>query len=128
MVAANPRKLILADTSVWIDHFRRGNSTLARAVADHRIAMHDFVFGELFLGSLPRRSPDTRDLRHLPVLPAVETDACIEFINKHGLVEKGLGWIDAHLLASASQAEAKLWTLDSSLRQAADRLSLFEEP
>ncbi|MBX3405721.1 MAG: PIN domain-containing protein [Phycisphaeraceae bacterium] len=128
MVAFNSSKFVLADTSVWVDHFRRGNPALAKALAAQRIGTHDFVIGELTLGSLPQPVPDVGDLRLLPLMPIVETDVCIAFVREHRLIGKGLGWMDAHLLASASLAKVGLWTLDRSLRQAAERLELFEVP
>jgi predicted nucleic acid-binding protein len=39
--------IVLADTSVWIDHFRSNNSRLGSLLSDGRILTHPFVLGEL---------------------------------------------------------------------------------
>jgi predicted nucleic acid-binding protein len=43
---------------------------------------------------------------------------------RDGLAGKGLGWIDAHLLASARLTETPLWTFDAKLREAAEKLGV----
>lgn len=128
MVAANPASLLVADTSVWIDHFRRGNDKLIESLAALRIGTHEFVIGELILGTLPRRSPEAQALAALPFIPTVSHDECVGFVDQHGLVGQGLGWVDAHILASVYQSSARIWTLDRAVRKFAERLDLFSPP
>src|SRR6202040_2675686 len=59
-------KMILADTSVWMQFFRAGDSELETLLEEGRIAMHDFVLGELACGNLRDRSRTIADLRLLP--------------------------------------------------------------
>lgn len=110
--------MILVDTSVWIDFFRRGSgaSPLVRVLADGDAWTHPFVIGELALGSLGRRRHQIlADLRLLPTLP-VSVDAEVhELVETRGLAGVGIGWVDAHLLSSALAARGRLWTLDRRL-------------
>ena len=39
--------MILADTSVWVEHFRRGLPLLAAHLSRAQIAIHSVVLGEL---------------------------------------------------------------------------------
>lgn len=44
--------MILADTSVWIAHFRGKESRLAPLLDGEQVVIHPFVIGELALGKL----------------------------------------------------------------------------
>jgi predicted nucleic acid-binding protein len=125
MVAANRAKLVVADTSVWIDHFRRGNDKLVESLTALRVGTHEFIIGELILGTLPLRSAEAQSLATLPLVPTARHEECVEFIERHGLVGQGLGWVDAHLLVSIHQYSAQIWTLDRAVRKVADRLGLL---
>ena len=50
------------------------------------------------------------------------------FVDCHGLMGRGIGWIDAHLLVSASLAGVPLWTRDRQLARIAQLLQLYAEP
>ncbi len=128
MVAANLAPLIIADTSVWIDHFRRGNPKLVELLAGLRIATHEFVIGELILGTLPRLSPEADALRTLPIAPTLDHDACVQFVETHALIGKGLGWVDVHILSATASTKAKLWTLDRAVRRVAESLDISDVP
>jgi predicted nucleic acid-binding protein len=116
--------MVLADTSVWIEHFRRGKSGLADRLAEGLVLMHPFVSGELACGNLKNRSVV---LSHLDSLPAAKLATHIEalqFMDLHRLWGRGLGWIDVRLLASALLSDCRFWTLDKRLAQAAADLGL----
>jgi predicted nucleic acid-binding protein len=117
--------LILVDTSVWIDHFRKEVPRLAEALEGEDVLMHPFVIGELACGELAKRR-EVLDL--LSTLPSaiVATDAeTLRFIEQHGLMGKGIGYLDAHLLASVTLTEAaQLWTSDKRLAAIAARLRI----
>ena len=119
---------MLADTSVWADHLRRGNQALARALDDGRVWCHPFVVGELACGHLRRRAEILALLATLPPAPMADHDEVLTFVDAHRLAGTGLGWIDVHLLASAHLGTVRLWTLDRVLDAAAHRLGIAAEP
>jgi predicted nucleic acid-binding protein len=117
--------LILADTSIWIDHFRSGNSELRRQLEFGRIVVHPFIIAELALGSLRDRA---RTLAFLDLLPQVRTAHPGEVriaIESHRLYSLGIGLTNAHLIASVLiDAPTLLWTRDKRLRKAAEGLGI----
>ena len=110
---------MLVDTSVWIDHFRRGNQTLSTRLEDGAVWWHPFVIGELACGGLSDRDHVLALLAVLPQPPLAEHDEVLEFVDRNGLAGSGLGWIDVHLLASARLGGIGIWTLDRNLGRAA---------
>jgi predicted nucleic acid-binding protein len=115
---------MLADTSVWIHHFRVSSPQLEQALIDGLILMHPFVLGEIVCGNLRRRSNVLSELQQLPSAVIAEHEEVLNFVEQHRLFGSGIGWIDAHLLASARLTGCRLWTLDTRLRQAASKLRL----
>ena len=122
--------MILVDTSVWVDHLRRGDPGLVDLLERSAVVMHPFVVGEIACGSLRDRSSLLELLLDLPAA-VVATDAeAMLFIERHALHGKGIGYVDVHLLASAAlTGGARLWTRDQKLRQAAAALGcMHPEP
>jgi predicted nucleic acid-binding protein len=115
---------VLVDTSVWVDHFRRGNERLAEGLRRGRVWTHTFVIGELACGNLTRRSEILALLAMLPHAPQVGHQEALAFVESRRLVGAGLGWIDVHLLASATLARVGIWSLDRRLASAAHRLAV----
>lgn len=117
--------MILADTSIWIDHLRRSDPLLASRLSRKQVIVHRFVIGELALGSLPKRDATLASLRRLPFAVQAsdsEVQILIESAPLHGI---GIGYVDAHLLASVRLTPgASLWTRDRRLHAAADRLGI----
>jgi predicted nucleic acid-binding protein len=117
--------MILADTSIWIDHFRRSDLRLARFLDRGEVVMHPFVIGELALGYVPDIAEMMVDLRTLPRAIVADTDEVLKFIAHRKLSGSGIGYVDAHLLAAAALApETFLWTRDKRLHSAARSLTL----
>ena len=114
---------MLVDTSVWVDHFRKGNMRLAELLNTTQVLMHPFVLGELCCGNLAKRAEVLGMLSDLPQIPVLEHDEVMDFVTAHRLYGRGLGWIDTHLLASARLARVPVWTLDKRLAAAALELS-----
>ena len=106
---------MLVDTSVWIDHLRRGNAKLARHLERGEIWCHPFVIGELACGNLKRRTEVLSFLRALPQVLLARNEEVLGLIDSKRLMGRGLGWIDVHLLASALLSRTSLWTLDKRL-------------
>jgi len=117
--------MILADTSVWIDHFRVGEGGLDALLNAGRILMHPFVVGELALGSLRQRDLILGSLASLPTCLVAQNEEVIAFIDMHALFGRGVGYVDASILASvALTPEARLMTRDRRLYACADMLGL----
>ena len=114
--------MILADTSVWIDHFRRGNPTLAAHLGKGRIVCHPFIVGELALGNLRDRAEILTHLNRLPHVPVASHDEVLDFVERRRLFGLGIGWVDVHLLAAVLLSGAKLWALDAQLARVARRV------
>jgi predicted nucleic acid-binding protein len=115
---------MLVDTSVWVEHLRRGNEMLASLLAGTEVHCHPFVIGELACGNLHRRPEILAMLRNLPEAPLAEHEEVLELVVSHRLMGSGIGWIDAHLLASAALGGMSFWTLDRRLAGIARRLGL----
>ena len=109
--------MILADTSVWIDHFRNGNARLRELLQEGEVATHPMVLGELACGNLQKRTEILRLLGRLPRIPQVPDHLVLQSIDSRRLFGKGIGWIDAHLLTASLLASVPLWTLDQRLRK-----------
>lgn len=116
--------MILADTSVWIQHFRHSDPHLQQLLIDRRVLIHVFVLGEIACGNLRARSKILADLRRLPSAIPAEQDEVLGLVQQHRLFGKGLTWIDLHLLASARLTGCRLWTLDASLRGLASEFKI----
>jgi predicted nucleic acid-binding protein len=116
--------MVLADTSVWIEHFRRGEPTLAERLSVGLVLIHPYVFGELACGNLKNRAAVLSDLNTLPSAKQVPDGDALQLIEGRRLWGHGLGWVDVHLLASALLSNCRLWTLDKRLERVASNLGL----
>ena len=120
--------MILVDSSVWIDHLRSSDATLAALLDAGRVLAHPFVIGELALGSFRQRDAIVQALRGLPPSIVASDEEVLAFIEGHRLFGLGIGYIDAHLLAAALLTPgAALWTRDRRLREAANHLAVAVE-
>ena len=118
--------MILVDTSVWIDHLRYGDSTLANLLNTGRVLAHPFVIGELALGNLQQRDVILNTLNDMPRAKIATDEEVLGFINQNKLYGLGIGYIDAHLLTSVRLTPGTLlWTQDKRLCAAANRLGLL---
>ena len=117
--------MILADTSIWVDHLRSGDKELREHLNQGRIVMHPFIVAELALGSLEER---TKRLALLDLLPHVRVAQITEVrvtIEARSLYNRGIGLIDAHLIASVFiNPPTLLWTRDKPLRKVAEILGI----
>lgn len=111
--------MTLVDTSVWIDHLRHGDAELAALLDDGMVLVHPFVIGEIACGTLGQRQVVLGHLRHLPEAPLATEEEVHHLLERHRLAGRGLGWVDAHLLASARLAAVPLITRDRALRDVA---------
>ena len=117
--------MILVDSSVWIDHLRRRDAELVALLEAGVVMCHPFVVGELACGHLPDRKNFLAELANLPSAPVATHDEALAFLDCHALTGRGIGWVDAHLLASAYLAgHAPLLTRDKRLRAIAGELGI----
>ena len=117
--------MILVDTSVWIKHFRAGSERLKALLLDGQVLCHPFVVGELACGALQKRSEILSMLKALPAAHLLEHEEVLSFLEPRRLCGRGIGWVDAHLLASTLLTGCGLWTLDKPLRRAAADLNVL---
>ena len=121
--------MILADTSVWADHLRASDSTLQSLLDSGELFMHPFVIGELSLGHLKNRAGILRDLKKMPRAPTARDEEVWHLIESRNLVAVGIGYVDAHLLASVRIIPGlRLWTRDKRLHAVAERLGFAMTP
>lgn len=120
--------MILVDSSIWFDHFNRNDDQLVALLEQDRVLIHPFVIAEIALGSLRNRNNVLRDLHALTAAEVARHDEVMAFIDHHGLAGAGIGYVDAHLLASAILTQAcLLWSRDKRLAAAALRLGIAQQ-
>jgi predicted nucleic acid-binding protein len=119
--------MILVDTSVWIDHLRKGNARLSSLLSNAAVLIHPFVIGELACGNLHNRNRILNLLGDLPASRMADDREVLFFIERNDLMGRGIGYIDAHLLASVSlSGAAGIWTIDRKLNNVASQLGLAQ--
>ncbi len=112
--------MILVDTSVWVDHLRNADAVLVSLLTNGQVLAHPAVVGEVGLGSLENRAEVIDLMNNLPRAVPATHDEVMTYIESHHLFGVGIGYVDAHLLAStALTSTATLWTRDKRLRTAA---------
>ncbi|MYB38657.1 MAG: type II toxin-antitoxin system VapC family toxin [Gammaproteobacteria bacterium] len=117
--------MILADTSVWIDHLNRPDDRMTALVDAGQVLLHSLVIGEVALGNMANRRPRIAELRKLPKIEELDNDTVIAKIEEHELMGRGIGFVDAHLICSALERDGtRLWTHDRRLHEVADELGV----
>ena len=116
--------MVLVDTSVWVEHLRRGEPRLAGQLGTGDVLCHPLVIGELACGHLRRRAEILGLLSALPSIDEATHDEVLAFIERYKLQGKGLGLIDMHLLVSCALEKRPLWTLDARLARAASQIGI----
>lgn len=120
--------MVLVDSSVWIEHLRKGSPPLAALLDRNLVLGHPFVVGELACGSLARRDVVLGLMLALPRAPVAENGEVLRFLEANTLWGRELGWVDVHLLAAARLASGRLWTRDRRLGRCAAELGIGWEP
>jgi hypothetical protein len=118
--------MILADTSIWVDHLRNRNPEMERLLGGGQILMHPFIVAEISLGSLHNRQKRLNDLEALLEVTVATLGEVRHMIESHFLYSKGIGLTDAHLIASCLMTPGtQLWTRDSTLKKVAAALGIL---
>jgi predicted nucleic acid-binding protein len=117
--------LILADTSVWIDHLRFGDKDMRELLNRGQIVIHPFVVAELALGSIKDRAKTLALLDLLPQARIAQLNELRLTIESRRLYSVGIGFTDAHLIASVLiDSPTLLWARDKKLRKVAENLGI----
>jgi predicted nucleic acid-binding protein len=117
--------VILADTSVWIDHLRSGDREMRDRLNRGEIVIHPFVIAEFALGSLKNRHRTLSLLDRLPQVRVAQANEVRHAIEARHLYGLGIGLMDAHLLASVLiESSLLFWTRDKRLRKVSERLAI----
>lgn len=118
--------MILVDTSVWVDHLRQGDLSVVLLLENSQVLVHPWVTGELALGTLRNRDEILQLLTSMPQAPVIGHDAMLGFISEAKIYGRGIGFVDAQLLASARAASGTLlWTRDRRLANVAAELDIL---
>lgn len=121
--------MILVDTSIWVDHLRKGDLGLFALLGKNQVLIHPFILGELAVGGIRDRALVLQSLRRLPALLPARDFEVLAYIDSARLHGTGLGYIDAHLLCAVRLANGVgLWTRDSRLAAIATRLGIGATP
>ena len=116
--------MVLVDTSVWIDHFRKTSRSLSQLLEQEEVLLHSFVLGELACGNLKNRREIIALLHALPSATKADDDEVLFFIERHALMGRGIGFVDIHLLAACHMNGCLLWTRDKRLRTITDEMNI----
>jgi predicted nucleic acid-binding protein len=116
-------KPVLVDTSVWRRFFAgsppfRGLAALLDE--EGLVLVHPFILGELVMGGMSGREEEL--FRRLPAAPRLDDEEVLAMVKRRRLARRGIGWVDAHLLASALVSSAVVWSADKDLAAAAQDL------
>ncbi len=119
--------MVLVDTSVWI-RFLRGLEPYATGMDEilgrDEVAGHEMVYGELLIGDRGGRTKLLTSYKLMHFVPTVPHAEVVQFVRARRLLGKGIGWIDAHLLASAIVGGHELWTADVRFAETVEKLSI----
>ncbi len=119
--------MVLVDTSIWIRFLSGRGSDIAQMKAllqRDEVVGHELIYGELLIGDRGGRTRLLSDYALMTQAPPIAHDEVVAFVKARKLHGHGIGWIDAHLLASAVVARARLWTADAPLAAAATDLGV----
>lgn len=116
--------MVMVDTSVWVSHFRQKNDGLESLLMEGNVVCHPFIIGELACGNLRNRAEILGLLGFLPQAKTARHEEVMSFIEKHDLAGKGIGYIDAHLCASALLSGIPVWTYDKKLAEVSRSLGI----
>ena len=122
--------IVLVDTSIWIRFL--ANRAPYAAILDallsrDEVSGHEYVYGELLIGDKSGPTQLLADYKQMHQAPVVPHADVVEFVRERRLHGRSIGWIDAHLLASALVGHLQLCTSDPRLMTIAKELGIAYE-
>lgn len=84
-----------------------------------------FMQDYIACGTLQKRAEILAMLKALPEARLLAQKEVLSFLEARRLYGRGIGWVDAHLLASTMLTGCSLWTIDKPLRRAAAGLDVL---
>lgn len=116
---------VLLDTSVWIRHFKTSNLRVVQLLESESVVSHEFVVTEIACGSLKSREETLGYFQELITLPTVSAQEVMLLIESKRLYSRGIGLVDAHLLASTLIVpDTQIWTADKRLESIAREMGI----
>jgi len=97
---------------------------LAERLRRGTVVMHPFVVGELACRDFSNREETLELLQQLRTVAVAEHDEVMSFIRARELYGRGIGYVDAHILAAATLQGCRLWTRDKRLHALATNLGI----
>ena len=123
------RMNVLADTSVWVGHFKQRNEHLVALLEAGEMVCHPYVVVEVACGTPPNRRAIIDLLAELESVPVATDRELLAMIERRALGGRGCGYVDIGLLASTLLSNAALvWTLDKRLAAVAAELGRAYRP
>jgi predicted nucleic acid-binding protein len=119
--------MVLVDTSVWIRFLANRMPwavQLDRLLARDETAGHDLIHGELLIGDSGGRAKLLNSYALMHRVATVRHPEVVEFVRAYKVYGRGIGWVDAHLLASSLVSSVPLWTADKRLAGIANELGV----
>jgi predicted nucleic acid-binding protein len=118
--------MILADSSIWIDHLRHRDEKMIQLMETVSLLVHPFIIGEVALGHVKNRDVILAEMSQFQQSVLATDTEVLQLINRMSLMGTGLGLIDVHLLGSVLVTiDAKLWTRDKKLAAVADSIGVL---
>lgn len=118
--------MFLIDTSAWIRHLKGLDTPLSNMLEANEVLIHPFVVGELACGALKARKQVLELLEALPSVLTVDHKEVLTMLDAHKIYASGIGWVDAHLLASCLINRCQLLTYDKALSKISKKLGVSE--
>ena len=117
---------MLADSSVWVAHFRKSSRLLQSLLATDQVLCHPLILLELACGTPPApRERTLGDLKKLQQSVVATTKETLELVEREQLQDLGCGAVDMSLLASVLlTSDALLWTVDKNLDALSTRMGI----
>jgi predicted nucleic acid-binding protein len=121
--------LVIADSSIWMDHINKGNFELVGLMKQRRVRLHPMIIAEIALGSIKQRAAMLEELNAFPQVDTSSHSEVMAMVEWMKLFGTGVGYVDAHLLAATKQLHSGvLWTRDKRLHAQAERLHIAYIP
>jgi predicted nucleic acid-binding protein len=123
--------MVLVDTSIWVRFLANRSpyaAELDRLLDIEEAAGHNLIYGELLIGDSGGRGKLLESYRLMRQISDVHHEEVVDFVRANRLHSRGIGWIDAHLLASCLVAAVPLWTADGRLADLAHEFGISYTP